>query len=230
MTEYVMRIEGILSPAFTGEYRAFKVDLPSFSVNVEKEGIVAYPHSTIQLEVAAAQEHLQSEITPILKVLGAQEGRTIKFEVTHTVLPDRTLKTLSIQARVSLKISPQLVATDELLQKVHRAMVDPIYCDILDLYMEAQMASNPRPAGFRLWERLGIKFGGERGAKVALGVSEGTCKSLFGDQSRYQGDRHAKYPEGTSPIPLSTIERDYFLAGLKKIIASYERHEQILNQ
>ena len=48
-------------------------------------------------------------------------------------------------------------------------------------------------------------------------------KRLFGDQSYYQGDRHAQYNVGDSPQLLSPTEREEFLTRLKKIVDKYEQ-------
>ena len=221
MPEYVVRIDGVLSPSPTREYTAFIFDSSSFSVTVEKEKVTASPHPNVQLDTTAAKEQLLNEITPLLKVLGAEEGRAMAFEVTHIVLPARTLKTLSVMGRVHFKIAQQ--PTDEIPQKVRWAMVDPIYRDLLDLYTEARTASNPRPAGFKLWERLETKFGNREKARTTLDISNSEIKRLFGDQSHYQGDRHAKYNVGDSPRPLSPTEREEFLTRLKKIVDKYEQ-------
>jgi len=78
-------------------------------------------------------------------------------------------------------------------------------------------------------ERLEIKYAegkknGRKNACQALGIPENALKSVVADQSRYQGDRHAAYDVGETPVRLVPNERNEVLSTLKRIIDAYESH------
>ena len=220
MPEYVARIIGRLNPPLTVVYKDFTEPLPSFSVTVEKEKVNAVLHTNLQLEADAARERLQHEISPLLTVIGVEEGRAIELEITNIIYPNFGTATPSIATRFVLREAvPDL---EEIHQKVRWASVDPIYRDLLDLYTEAQAAPNPRPAGAKLVERLMVKFNGHPNALTRLGMSSDGFDLIKKKQFKYKGDRHADYKEGYVPTRLSHAERNEILAVLKQIIYEYE--------
>jgi hypothetical protein len=130
----------------TSHCRVSRYKAPSFSITVDKEIISAVPHPGLQFYADEAQEHLQVEISPLLLVLGAEvEKHTISLEVTDIIMPTVGTATRDIMCRANLRdASP---TKDELLLKLQLASTDATYSDLLELYIEAQEASNPRPAG-----------------------------------------------------------------------------------
>jgi hypothetical protein len=218
LSEYVVRLEGRLSPPLTIDCTDFTENLPSFSVTVEKEMVKAEPHTNIQLEANEARERLQDEISPLLTVFGFIEGRAISLMVTDIIYPNFGTATRSIAARLVLREQPP--TKDEVLLKAAWATADPIYRDLLDFYTEAQAAPNPRPIGLKMIERLEKKFGNRNNACSALGIND--LKPIVAYQSKYQGDRHADYDLGDIPARLSQVERGEVLMLLKRIIDEYE--------
>jgi hypothetical protein len=51
MIECVVKIEGTFSPKLTREYEEFTANLLSFSISIEKEMVIAFPHEGIQLQI-----------------------------------------------------------------------------------------------------------------------------------------------------------------------------------
>ncbi len=221
MPEYIVRIEGKLSPPPSVKYENFTEELPSFSINIEKEVVNAVPRSNISPEETdVTLRCLQDEISPLLTVFGSVEGRTITLEITNIVYP--TLKRLSTQVWVTYTISGQIPTLMEMHQKIHWASVDPIYRDLLNFYTEALAAPNPRPTGTKMVERLKVKFKGYDNALTSLGMPENGFALIKQNQSKYQGDRHADYKVGYVPARLGSTERNEVLAVLKHIIHEYE--------
>lgn len=224
MPNYVVRLEGRLSPPLTIDCTDFTEKLPGFSVTVEKEMLKAEPHTNIQLEANEARERLQDEISPLLTVFGFIEGRAISLTVTDIIYPNFGAATRSIATRFVLREQPP--TKDEVLLKAAWATADPIYRDLLDFYTEAQAAPNPRPTGSKMVERLEKKFGNRDKACSELGIDDLTL--IVANQSQYQGDRHAKYDVGEVPARLSQAERGEILNLLKHIIDEYEKRICIL--
>jgi hypothetical protein len=221
MPEYIIRIEGKFNPHLAREHEDFAINLTSFVVTVEKETVTAIPHAYLQMEDRqAACELLQQEFSPLLTVLGSEEGQAIELEITDVVYP--ALKTSSASIRIMATIGGSILTAQELLRKIHWASVDPIYRDLLDFYTEAQAAPNPRPAGAKLVERLKVKFNGYDNALTNLGMLSDGFNLIKREQSKYKGDRHADYKEGYVPARLSPTERNEILTVLKQIIHEYE--------
>ncbi len=218
MPKYVVRIVGRLSPRLSIDYADFTEKLPSFSVTIEKGTVKVVPHTNLQLEPSAAQKRLQHEILPLLTVLGTLEGRAISLEVTDVIYIHVGQAVRRATGRMGLIEAPP--TTDQIHLKVQWATVDSVYRDLLDFYTEAIAAPNPRPAGYKMVERLEKKFGNRKNACSALGIND--LKPIVANQSLYQGDRHAEYNIGDIPARLSQVERSEVLKLLKHIICEYE--------
>ena len=216
MAEYVEKVEGTFSPRLTRDYEKFTLDFPSFSVSVEKEDVIAFPHSGVELQIQEARERLHQEILLLLSVLSFQEGQRITFLVTRVVHP--TLKELVTTLLVSYTVSAPVLAEKEMRQRTSWVMTDSVYRDLLHFYTEAQNASNPRPAGFNMVERLTEKYGNRQEALKILRMTASEIRPIVADQNNYQGDRHANFPVGAFPAPLHVSERGTILRLLRRII------------
>ena len=215
-----MEIEGKLNPPPILAYEILVENLPSFSIRLEKEIVKAIPHIKVPFEEESAiLEHLQSEISPLLTVLGAFEGRAITLEITDVKYPN--LKRLATSLLITYSISTPVPSIEEILQKTQWASADPIYRDLLDFYTEALAAPNPRPVGYKMVERLKKKFGNRKRACSELGISD--LKLIVAYQSQYRDDRHAEYNEHDIPARLNQDERLKILKLLKQIIVNYEK-------
>jgi ribosomal protein S14 len=112
-----------------------------------------------------------------------------------------------------------------LLMRIDWATRDPTYRDMLDFFTEAKGAANPRPALTSLWERLEAKCGNEDAVKRQLSISRAELRAIKGDQSRYEGDRHATYAPGAQPARIDEKARHAALAIGRKLISVYEKQE-----
>jgi len=222
LLEYITQIQGKLNPAPAIEYGLITENLPGFSITIERERVVAIPHSKILAEEeTVALEQLQQQISPILSVLGAQEGRTIMLEITDVNYPN--LKRLSTAILVTYSISAHVPRREDIQRKIRIAVNDPVYRDLLDFYTEALAAANPRPVGFKMVERLEKKFGDRQKACAALGLVKHDLNLITADQSRFKGDRHADYGVGDIPVRLNQVERGKVFELLKRIMDKYEK-------
>jgi hypothetical protein len=221
LSEYIVRILGRLRPPLTVEYK--DLELPSFFITVEKELVSAMPHSDIQLDADTARERLQDEISPLLVVLGAEvEKRTITLEITDIIYP--TVGTATRDIACMVKVGEPPPTKDELLLKAQLARTDGIYRNLLELYIEAQVASNPRPAGAKMKERLKVRFNGYSSALASLELPENGFAFITDKQSQYKGDRHADYKMDEVPAEMDPSKRLEILTLLNDIIQRYKRY------
>ena len=181
------------------------------------------PHPNLQFDADEAQERLQDEISSLLLVLGAEvENKAITFEMTDVIFHNFKRGIRSISA--SFAWSRQLPTKDEVLQKVQIVRIDTTYRDLLELYIEAQEAPNPRPAGAKMKERLNKKFLGYDSALQVLGLQPDGFDFITKNQSQYKGDRHANFKMGEVPAQMELSKRLEILTLLNDIIQRYEKY------
>jgi hypothetical protein len=222
LSEYVIRIIGRLMPPLTVEYKDL-LELPSFSITVDKEMVNAVPQSDLQLHADEAKKRLQEEISPLLLVLGTEvEKRPIALEITDVAYPTFGIATRDIACRANLRDAPP--TKDDIHLKFRWAASDPTYCDLLDYYSKAQGASNPRPFGYNMVERLEKRFGSRDNACKALDIKRQELIPIADERSEYQDDRHAKHDVGKTPSQLPIAKRNDMLVLLRRIIVKYEEN------
>src|SRR5438270_5779036 len=100
-----MRLECRLSPSPTIEYPPFTENLSSFSVSIDQDGVIAVPYANVHLEPNSAGELLQQEISPLLLVFGAWEGKPFKLHIFTFTTSTQVLKQLVTNARAVFKIA-----------------------------------------------------------------------------------------------------------------------------
>ncbi len=221
MSEYIIRILGRLRPPLTVEYQ--DIELPSFTITVDKEIISAMPHPDLQFDADEAQERLQEEISPLLLVLGAKvEKHNIALEISDVLYPTVRTATRDVLCRANLRDAPP--AKDELLLNAQWTKTDTTYRDLLELYIEAQEAPNPRPAGAKMKERLKVRFHGYLPALEQLGLQPDGFDFISKNQSQYKGDRHADFKIGEVPTQMEPSKRFEILTLLKDFILCYEKY------
>jgi hypothetical protein len=221
LSEYVIRILGRLRPPLTVEYQG--LELPSFSITVDKEMVIAVPHPELRLDAGKAQKLLHHEISALLTLLEAEvENQPITFEVTDVIYHNFKTGIRSIPIRFVL--SGPLPTNDELLLKLQLMRTDPTYRDLLELYNEAKAAPNPRPAGAKMKERLKVRFHTYDPALSQLDLPPDGFDFITKNQSQYKGDRHADYNIGDVPTQMEPSKRLEILTLLKDIIQRYEKY------
>lgn len=221
MAEYLIRILGRLQPPLIVEYQ--DLELPSFTVTIDKDIVSAVPHPNVQFDADVAQKHLQDEICPFLLVFEAEvENRPITLDVTDLIYHNHKTGIRTIP--VSIALSRPQPTKDELDLKVQLIRTDATYRDLLELYIEAKAAPNPRPAGAKMKERLNKRFNGYPSAISSLELPENGFAFVTENQSQYKGDRHADYNIGEVPSQMEPSKRLEILTLLKDFIQRYERY------
>jgi len=205
------------------------VDLGSFAVTLDGDLVIAIPHARVREGVDAAQELLRDELTPLLAALASEVGRRAQLAVTAVIRvdpaqPGRPIATRTVRAGTTMAIAGRPLDAEAIRRKFAWAQRDAIYRDLLELLHDARQEPNPRPIGFKIIERLNVKFGtGDAAVARELGMTKGDLVLVMRDQSSYEGDRHAQYAAGTTPSPLDPALRLQILAILERIVAEYER-------
>lgn len=227
--ERLIEIEGTLTPDPRAEYD-LSYSTGSFDVTLNGSSLTAKPKAGHDFEVDAGIAQLEEELSPLLSSLAAEGAWAVGMTVDHAKFDEgggpvsRGFGSASAGAVIAV-LTSGAERQRLLLARIEWATKDPIYRDVLDFFTEAKAAANPRPALTRLWERLEVKYGGENAVKTALSISKAELRAIKGDQSRYEGDRHATYPAGSQPARIDEKARNAALVVGRKIVSTYEQQE-----
>lgn len=226
-TAHTVRLVGRLQPAPIETRETITERLPSFSVIVQGATVTATPLPGVGLAPDVARQRLAEEMAPLLTAIGFTEHQPTQMEVNRIDFPEGAIGSASAAA-CALVMRAGARPADETKRRARWVAVDPTYRDLLKLHVEASRAPNPRPAAYKMVERLEQKFGGRKEALKALGLSQGQWKPIVADQSSYSEDRHAKYPVGMEPPPLDATTRAQVVAAIDQIVSAYEERALLL--
>lgn len=226
---YVTSFEGTLDPAPTA-LPGDSISLGGWLITVTGGGFKAMPPSESRWSLEEAQGELDRAMEPVLSALGAASGMKITKRVTSAHYADAAdpnaivLSTGFAYATAGgvVAIASGVEEAARLVRRCEWASKDPLYRDLLDLLTEATGSPNPRPAAFKLTERLEKKFGGIPNTKARLGLTDAPLDAIRAHQNRFEGDRHAKYEIGHRPPPIGPAEREEVLAAARLIVEKYE--------
>ena len=232
MPWYVVRMEGEIDPQLGVLHDKLEISLQSFSLTMNGNNVSVVPNAGVQLERDQAELVLQREMNPLLAMLSFENRRILKFRIRNVISnnPEQERVTsLHVTADIYTSAAISLKATSDKSQDVQRqvelATVDQTYRELLNLTAEAMEAPNPRPAGYKIVERLEERYGGRDKFCAQLGLKKADLKPLVADQSKYAGDRHAEYPLGAEPDQLSESAKSEALAVIYRIIEEYKKRE-----
>jgi hypothetical protein len=220
MPKYVLEMTGELYPKPGVLYKELNVELPSLSISIDEEKVIAIPKTGVQLMPDEAEEHLQREIVPVLAVIGNENSRDVTLRITSITPYDLTRpECIEMDLRCSSDFWTDAViirGSDHtgIIQKIRWAAFDPIYRDLLDFATEAKAAPNPRPSGSKMVERLEVKYGkGLKGSEkrqaacAALGMRKSDLNPITANQSQFEGDRDAEYDVCIEPARLDPVAK-----------------------
>lgn len=224
-------MKGVLVPSPPELLDGARISSADWLVEVTRDQFSACPPGDSRWNLAEAESRIVEVMAPILTALGAEADATIEARVTSVEYfdPDNPAALLLPTGIVRAHADAYVVLAAgretqaRFVQRVEWVASDKIYSDMLKFLREAQAAQNPRPAAFKIVERLEVKFHGRKRARQELGVGEETFLLITRTQNRFVGDRHANYEVGNEPARVSPTERQRVLEAARTLIAAYER-------